>query len=1710
MRRQLEKLMAMILSVIMMFGILPMSASAAFDYAHNEAVSSDDYYDIISKNDWDIAPGITETEIVLNNEAGDRRQVVHLMEADISNPYTRVISSYTKMDTSNYAISTIPEHAAFIENEWGENVVGAMNTCLSWYNSAAYAQDPSRVNEPLGFMMVDGEVYFDHSVGFPTCIVIHKDTNEAGEARPNDIPKVEMRTVTDSSCLNGWEEQIIPSSSGYIVKDGVNQYKSDHGTGTAARSVVGVKADGSIVIMMNDGRQAPYSLGMTMYECAEVMIAAGCVYAANCDGGGSSTFMSQRPGEELEVNCSPCDGALRQNTHGIVFISTAPATGEFYNAYLNTENDYYVPNSTINVNAVGRDFSGAEAEIPEDVSWSLTDESFGAVDNGVFVSNGKTGDVEINLNYNGEVVGSKVIHIVNPESVAFAQDSTVIPYGKSTSLDIVATYGAFEVSYTEDAFNWSVSDEDAGVRNGLEYIVGNDVSKNSVVITAEYKYAELEVASLTISFGKGSEVVWDFEDGDISNWLGIADARKWLADNNIDECANLFQGGNFSEDNSSETFLSSVENGGKVRNGNYALGVELDFTHSSFSEWSYNMFFNVEGQTVLRDVANGKNATRLGMWVYIPEELWEGKDLSSIAAQTQLYGGTSADNVGSFQAHLTLSTSSKRLNALKDEDIPEDRWVYCYIDLTGYDYVSLQNPEKQTWREPCFMRFYTQHYTPKNLIFYFDDITLDYSDAVDDRDAPVISNLMVNTSGTNIRSFNATVAEFAASNASGLDYASAQILVDGVALNEVAASSSTISSKDVYLAGGSHVVTFIIKDNMGNTMQKSMNFDVEGTAPVTLGGHNATNSAPEYDSVYYVDINAADVAQIEEVSTTIKLSTAHTWEAEYMDVLKGFEAEYTFNYYDNTVTVTLTKTSDCELTGAQTIASIPARVWSWNEEESGTTEEASFASGLGPIVSVDVKSVMGSVMYTEGFNDGYVGTFNSSMLIETNINDVNTLWHDHVAGEEQSKDATCTEDGYTGRVYCVGCNCLKYKANGTCVHLADGCGSVVEWGTVVPATGHNWEVNADGKLACANGGELFNGVFEDGKTYIDGIVVADGWIEVDGVKVYYYKDGVKLTGSHFIDGVMCTFDKAGNYLSDYKYEGFYNINDTVMYFVSNEYVTGLNKINEKFYNFDKDGLALDGEIILCGEKCLFEDGISVENDVVKQAGFYGDNVEYVIKKTGEMLVFGSGKTADQASIGTIPWYETEIHDLITSVTIGKDITTIGTRMFYYSVNLKEVIFEEGSSLDAIKAYAFSRCVALEKITIPEGTKSIYGYAFSLCDNLAQVNIPKSVTSIGNAEAFQKCSKLVLNVEKDSYAETYAIKNGLKYEYVEVDEKPDVPEVKNGLYEDADGKIRYYVDGGATYAGLVQDEEGNYYYISGSNMYAVTNCSYYVSKTNGLLPAGVYEFGADGKMINVPEEPEEPDTPEVKNGLYKDADGKVRYYVDGGATYAGLVQDEEGNYYYISGSSMYAVTNCSYYVSKTNGLLPAGVYEFGEDGKMVNEPDVPEEPEVKNGLYKDADGKIRYYVDGGVTYAGLVQDADGSYYYISGSSMYAVTNCSYYVSKTNGLLPAGVYEFGEDGKMINEPDVPEEPDTPEVPEKPEVKNGLYRDADGKIRYYVDGGATYAGLVQDADGSYYYISGGSMCAVTNCSYYVSKTNGLLPAGVYEFDVDGRMIN
>ena len=285
----------------------------------------------------------------------------------------------------------------------------------------------------------------------------------------------------------------------------------------------------------------------------------------------------------------------------------------------------------------------------------------------------------------------------------------------------------------------------------------------------------------------------------------------------------------------------------------------------------------------------------------------------------------------------------------------------------------------------------------------------------------------------------------------------------------------------------------------------------------------------------------------------------------------------------------------------------------------------------------------------------------------------------------------------------------------------------------------------------------------------------------------------------------------------------------------------------------------------------------------------------------------------------------------------------------------------------------------------------------------------------------------------------------------------------GLHEDLNGNLCYYVDYVKNYAGLVE-VDGSFYYIA-SDLKAVKNCTYYVTKTNDLKPVGYYTFDADGKMI-------------IKNGLVEE-NGDLYYYVDGAKTAAGLIE-WEGNYYYIA-SNLKAVKDAKHYVfaNKANGLKPAGWYWFNADGTMFLE-----------GI-REENGTKYYYKDGVKNYAGLIE-ISGEYYYVK-SDCSVVCDRSYYVTKSNGLMPSATYTFDADGKMV-------------------IKNGIYREklGDGNeyLFYYVNNvRQVNTGLVQLDDGSYIYVRSGANLAVG--SYYVSKTNNLLPKGTYTFGEDGKMV-
>lgn len=80
-----------------------------------------------------------------------------------------------------------------------------------------------------------------------------------------------------------------------------------NGGGLNPRTVIGQRADGAVLLLVIDGRQAS-SLGASYKDCAQIMLDYGAVNAANLDGGSSSMMMYN--GEVINV-CASLYGSRR-------------------------------------------------------------------------------------------------------------------------------------------------------------------------------------------------------------------------------------------------------------------------------------------------------------------------------------------------------------------------------------------------------------------------------------------------------------------------------------------------------------------------------------------------------------------------------------------------------------------------------------------------------------------------------------------------------------------------------------------------------------------------------------------------------------------------------------------------------------------------------------------------------------------------------------------------------------------------------------------------------------------------------------------------------------------------------------------------------------------------------------------------------------------------------------------------------------------------------------------------------------------------------------------------------------------------------------------------------------------------------------------------------------------------------------------------------
>ncbi len=272
-----------------------------------------------------------------------------------------------------------------------------------------------------------------------------------------------------------------------LVDNGVIQVSAEQKSAVSSRSALGVKADGSLLLVVADKPLRSANAGLTLYQLAELMQGLGAQSAINLDGGGSSALSYFAPDKgKMALLNTPSDGAPRPvSTHWALVGKTDPVTASLQvkprrlNMLVGSEfTDFTLFKGTQQVSCT-----------QTKVTLSLSSQSMGqAADKGCRFKAGRQMTEGLIIFSTAQQDISAQIHVIEqPTRLFFDIDSLVLKPGQQQVIPLTMLSEQGEVYFEPQQIKWSVSHPDAVSIDPQKGIVS--VKKridDAVLVTAEY------------------------------------------------------------------------------------------------------------------------------------------------------------------------------------------------------------------------------------------------------------------------------------------------------------------------------------------------------------------------------------------------------------------------------------------------------------------------------------------------------------------------------------------------------------------------------------------------------------------------------------------------------------------------------------------------------------------------------------------------------------------------------------------------------------------------------------------------------------------------------------------------------------------------------------------------------------------------------------------------------------------------------------------------------------------------------------------------------------------------------------------------------------------------------------------------------------------------------------------------------------------------
>ncbi len=1408
-----------------------------------------------------LAPGITQ-EIKQATAADGKQMVYYIATADINRDDVNVYANYRDNDPTTWGMATVLEQAKAAQNKYGdpesEHYIENYNVIAST-NGAGYNM---ATGEPSGLLVMGGKEYQGiNSGGF---FGILKDGTAV------------IGTTEEYNTI--YKDQVKEGIAGFgytLIEDG--KIVATDKSSRASRTAVGITRTGKVVLMVLDGRQEPISCGGNIVEIAQIMLDAGCVEAVNLDGGGSTTYVAKQEGaEELAVVNKPSDGTARSVSTSLIMVSTAPSSTAFDHAVLKSDYDYMTVGSSMQIVAEGVSATGNAAELPEGITWEVSNTRWGSItEDGVFTAK-RFGSVDVNLLLGDTVIGTKTINIVTPEKVYFSRTDIDAVYGQKTALPVVALYQNKPVAILESDVVFTISNPKAGVIEGFSF-TGNEASgiKNLEIYVALAADSSA-TAALKIALYKQGEATFDFDQA-----TGGNRQFAWYREvsNSITEDNTLYEIVDPAEDMvTSYTFaidMTQIPIPGQLNDLIYMLPGAGE---EGASAWTFlcqlaeriSVLSTVEPVIYFDDdfEVDYSNLTLVNEYFELTDTIYNEED-NSLRLVLNWIDQTKA--IDATMANPLCIVSGVKLTPKADAKWGENgRLIAVNTGKVGYEiymranalYSFSQKPDNQA---TYGLYPYINPNDPVDKGGYFSGTYAELEDTY--TLVKTLRNGWINETG-------------------GFAY-----YVDGVKYTGVKAVDG------VYYDFGENGI------NAGQTEYTGLFLDEDaGVYRYAKLGALATGWQMIGTEWYYFD-----PATKAAVTGTFEYTNELTYEMdETGKLVKGcwkkciFGTRYYYGpsfhkkgwqiidgnryYFHNSyryegfrcVQESNSKNFDWYDFGTDGICkaeTIPDGFY--------TDADGSLSYVVGGLAQKGLHKIDGAYYFFDYYGHAVVGTKYADTTHCDLRTGVYTFGEDYKAVNGLQKQA----DGKTyyyvnGQPKQVG----LIQIDGD-YYFVGGAGGTI----IVDQEKYVWQGNGllpESTYAFGPDGKMLNGIVErDGALYYyeNGKSKQAGLIEVDGA--YYFVGGSK---------------------------GEITMNESKYVWKSN----GL--LPESTYAFGPDGKMLNGIVEKDGVLCYYVQGKPKQAGLIEIDGAYYfaggamgevtvNKVQYIWKSNGLLPAANYEFGPDGKMLNGI----VEKNGVLLYYSMGNPKTAglveVDGAYYFAAGSRGEVVVNatkyvwQGNGLLPEATYEFGPDgKMLDGIVDKDGV--LYYYVNGQPKTAGLVEIDGDYYFAGGSKG-----ELTLNSSKYVWQG-----NGLlpeaTYEF-----GPD-GKMLDGIVE-KEGVLYYYVQGKPKQAGLIEID-GDYYFAGGARGELSVNKTQYIWKSNGLLPEANYEFDAEGKMVNGFFE---------KNG--------VRYYYENGKPAKVGLNYVDGYYYFVKYDGS-LIVNQSYYTWETNGLSVQMTYIFNELGQVI--------------------------------------------------------------------------------------------------------------------------------------------------------------------------------